>query len=665
MKNTPNIEQDKTILFIDNKIEQLNPNSNDKNQRETNFPFSEIPDSEEDIFGLFADIHHVNQSESQIPRITKLEELLDLFSDPAIIFDPLSDKILAVNDKYSETYQKTHYKLQNELFAVFWQNPDKKKLFIENILDNGKVNSFETVHLYPEGAIKVSLDGLLIEYQEKQAIVVVSKNIHEEKPVGQSIIRAIQEWSDTVDVISDLIILEDSEGNLRRCNKATSDFFNLHYLELIGQSVSNLLQAEDDTQYFLDITDDFKSKREHLRESNWEGQLLGRDNWFEITNLPLPSINSEKTSWVHIIKDITEQRGAEAERQRLYTAIEQAADAILITDLDGIIQYVNSSFEQISGWTRDEVINLDISNIKVELDEDLNTDEIFSVILNGEIWQQSYKTTRRNGEVYDEQTTISLVRDAKGNPLNYVFACRDVTEAHRLESIAEAINMMDNVGYVFSGIRHELGNPINSIKTALTVLKQNLNNWKTEQVDVYIERCLTETTRVEYLLRTMKTFSMHENPQMQSISLKDYMTNLISLIKEDFQQRSIEVILTSEEEIGNAFFDPRALHQVMLNLLANAADSFENHFNAKIIIRLVRAKNIIYVTVTDNGSGISESQKHNLFKPFYTSKPSGTGLGLVIVKSMLGKMNGTISIESTKNIGTRVNFTLEADQKLI
>lgn len=658
----PKIQNNKS-LSIDNRINPLdrsiNPNVKDENQGKPDYPFSELLDSD-DIFGLFLEQSPLHQSESVILQITNLERVLDLINESAIVFDPISGAILAVNEKCCEVYQKSHSELINESFKTFWQVPDESKEFVESVLKQGSIKNFETLHLHPDGVVKVSISALLIEYEEKQAIIAVSKNILDDSKVRQSIIRAIQEWSDTVDAISDLIILEDSEGNLRRCNKATTEFFGLHYLELIGKPVSGLLQQGESSFYFLDITSDAEENREHLRDTNWEGELLGRDNWFEITNHPLLSISSGKTSWVHIIKDVTERRAAEAERQRLYTAIEQAADAILITDLEGAIQYVNSSFEQISGWKRAEVANRDISSIKVELDEDLNTDEIFSVILNGEIWQQTYKTTRKNGEIYDEQTTISLVRDGQGNPLNYVFVCRDVTEAHRLESIAEAINMMDNVGYIFSGIRHELGNPINSIKTALTVLKQNLNKWKTEQVDVYIERCLIETTRVEYLLRTMKTFSMHENPQMQSISLTEYMTNLISLIKEDFLQRNIQVILSNEDDIGNALFDPRALHQVMLNLLANAADSFENRFEAKIIVRLVRAKNIIYVTVTDNGSGISESQKDNLFKPFYTSKPNGTGLGLVIVKSMLGKMNGTISIESTKNVGTRVTFTLEA-----
>ena len=495
------------------KSESLNSNQTDPIADKFPEGFSlEITDANGEIFDLFAD-ESFRIEDHQISQIAELESLLDLLGDPALVFDPSDDSILAANGKFSEIYQRKHGELVNESFKFFWQIPGQRLEFIDAVLERKKLTGFDALHLYPEGTIRVSLNALLIMHRGKPAIVLAIKNILEEKQVGQSIIRAIQEWSDTVDAISDLIILEDADGNLRRCNRATTEFFKLHYLELIGQPVSSLLRKENSV-YFLDIHEETEADSlEHLRDPQWEGQLKGRENWFEITNHALPSISSDRTSWVHIVTDITERRAAEAERQKLYTAIEQAADAIIITDLEGLIQYVNSSFERISGWNRNEVFGRDISNIKIELDEDLNTDEIFSVILSGQVWQQTYKTTRKNGEVFDEQTTISLVRDAQGNPINYVFSCRDVSEARRLESIAEAINMMDNVGYIFSGIRHELGNPINSIKTALTVLKQNLKKWSTDQVDVYIERCLTETTRVEYLLQTMKTFSMHENPE--------------------------------------------------------------------------------------------------------------------------------------------------------
>jgi len=294
------------------------------------------------------------------------------------------------------------------------------------------------------------------------------------------------------------------------------------------------------------------------------------------------------------------------------------------------------------------------------LDEFEHTEEIFSALLRGEVWQKTYKAKRRNGDIFDEQATISLVRGADRSPLNYVFVCRDVTETRRLQSIAEAVNMMDNVGYIFSGIRHELGNPINSVKTALAVLKQNLGKWQKEQIELYIERCLTETARVEYLLRTLKTFSMHENPQMQPVLLADYMEKFVALIAEDFERRNIRITLSAAAGVGAALCDPRALHQVMLNLLANSADSFGEGSRGAINISLVREKKRIYITVADSGAGMSESQVNNLFKPFYTSKPDGNGLGLVIVRSMLGKMNGTISVQSAQNIGTSIVFTLEA-----
>ncbi|HEY8560283.1 MAG TPA: PAS domain S-box protein [Pyrinomonadaceae bacterium] len=589
------------------------------------------------------------------------ETLLGLINDSAVIFDPHSDLILSANDKTWLSYQILDADLVDKPYKSVWVNVEEERNFVETVLRAGAVKGFKTSHWRADKTlIDVSINAALIEYKQKPAIIAINHNVSERLEIEQGILRAKQEWSDTVDAVSDLIILEDEEGKLRRCNKATADFFGQSFLDLIGKPVEAVLWKTDDLARFLMPKKIAGGSAEHLRAASWEGQLAGGERWYEITNHALDHDSEGTRSWVHIVKDITARKSSEAELQRLYTAIEQAADSILITDLNGVIQYVNASFEKTSGWTRTESVGRKVSDVKAGLEENDNTDEIFSALLNGEVWQKTYKAVRRSGEIFDEQATISLVRDAESNPLNYVFVCRDVTETRRLQSIAEAVNMMDNVGYIFSGIRHELGNPINSVKTALTVLKQNLGKWQDEQIEIYIERCLTETARVEYLLRTLKTFSMHENPQMQRVPLMDYMKKFVSLIGEDFEQRNIKITVFGGGEIGDALCDPRALHQVMLNLLTNSADSFEEDGAAEITISLARDKKRIYVNVTDNGAGMSESQMSNLFKPFYTSKPDGNGLGLVIVRSMLGKMNGTISIQSAQNMGTSVIFTLEA-----
>jgi signal transduction histidine kinase len=124
------------------------------------------------------------------------------------------------------------------------------------------------------------------------------------------------------------------------------------------------------------------------------------------------------------------------------------------------------------------------------------------------------------------------------------------------------------------------------------------------------------------------------------------------LAANDFERKGIkiEALVHSEAKWGCA--DPRALQQVILNILTNASDVLEGRENPKIIIKISKMAGMLVVRITDNGCGISEEQQKHLFKPFYTNKAHGTGLGLVIAKKMMIKMNGTIEITSRKNEGT-------------
>ncbi|HEY6329602.1 MAG TPA: HAMP domain-containing sensor histidine kinase, partial [Blastocatellia bacterium] len=204
------------------------------------------------------------------------------------------------------------------------------------------------------------------------------------------------------------------------------------------------------------------------------------------------------------------------------------------------------------------------------------------------------------------------------------------------------------------------GNPINSIKTALSVLSNHIDEWPRGHVVEYLNRSLTEIKRVEYLLKALKTFNMYENPKMQSIDLIFFIESLLKLIEKDFSDRGIAINTSLDPGISKCNADPRALHQVFLNLLANAADALEKKPDGNIFISANRAGKMIRIKIIDNGIGMDESQQKNFFKPFFTTKPSGTGLGLVIVKKMLAYMNGTISIKSEPDAGTEVSFLLEA-----
>jgi signal transduction histidine kinase len=230
----------------------------------------------------------------------------------------------------------------------------------------------------------------------------------------------------------------------------------------------------------------------------------------------------------------------------------------------------------------------------------------------------------------------------------------DVTEVRKMESVVEAANLTDKLGYVFSGIRHEIGNPVNSIKVALNVLRKNLDHYDRPTIAEFVDRSLMEVTRIEYLLKALKNYSLFESPDIQRIRMDDFIGNFIPLVRDEFERRRVELRVMCADDTGWAMADPRALHHVLLNLLTNAANAVEDRPDGKVIISAMKSGPWVEIKVDDNGRGISEADQKNLFRPFFTSKQHGTGLGLVIVRKMVRKMDGRINVTSYENCGATV-----------
>lgn len=235
---------------------------------------------------------------------------------------------------------------------------------------------------------------------------------------------------------------------------------------------------------------------------------------------------------------------------------------------------------------------------------------------------------------------------------------RNITEKARLESIAQAVNAMDNIGYIFSGIRHEIGNPLNSIKMTMSVLRNNIDTFSKENILAYIDRSLTEIHRMEFLLKSLKNFSMFENLEIKDVDLVQFLVRFLELAKRDFEKKGLRVRSLAPAHPVWAKIDQRALHQSLLNIMTNASDALENRTHPEILISVQKRENLVWLVVRDNGAGMSSEQMAHLFQPFNTTKNHGNGLGLVITRKLLAKMNSNIEIQSHENIGTTVVITL-------
>ena len=235
---------------------------------------------------------------------------------------------------------------------------------------------------------------------------------------------------------------------------------------------------------------------------------------------------------------------------------------------------------------------------------------------------------------------------------------RDITEKSRLESIAQAANAMDNIGFIFSGIRHEIGNPLNSLKMALSVLKQGSETTSPEMLKEYIDRGLADIGRMEYLLKSLKTFNMYDSVELKDLHLVEFMGKFISLIERDFHSHGIRLITEIPLDLAWVRIDERALHQSLLNVFNNAADALKDQDVPEISIRAEVRDRLMWLTIADNGCGIYPEQLKHLFQPFNTTKLNGNGLGLVITRKLLAMMDSDINIVSQPGFGTQVTIRL-------
>ena len=362
---------------------------------------------------------------------------------------------------------------------------------------------------------------------------------------------------------------------------------------------------------------------------------------------------------VALLNDVTLGKLAETERDLLAAAVASSSDAIVITDRpQGTILYVNNAFEHLTGYAKHEVIGESLQILDSGRHDEKFYQELRESLIQNKVWSGQMINKKKDGTTYYEACTYFTVKGKNRESINYVAVKRDITEKLRLEAIAESVNAMENIGYIFSGIRHEIGNPITTLKMVLTLLQGKLETAPKETIKQYVSQAVEHVSRVEYLLRSLKSFNMYESLEFRGVVVSSFVEKLLSLVTEDFKSKGIEIIKTISCNGDKVFADPRALQQILLNIFTNAADALEGRDKPLIDLRASSDDGMVRFTITDNGCGMTEEQQKNLFRPLFTNKKHGTGLGMVIVKKMITSMNGVVEVQSKPGEGTTVELLI-------
>lgn len=569
-----------------------------------------------------------------------------------------------INQATIDLFEYSREEMRRMSFSELYAHSNDIKQFQQDLMQTGSIKDFEAELLKKNGtAVEALLTARIMKDSVGQTIEFqcILRDVTPNKRAADKIRKQEKFLKSAIDSLSHPFIVIDANDHTVKIANSAARIYDISNKKSCYELTHGFSQPCSGSGHRCTL-EEIKSTNKPVRVEHEHLDKDGNVRNFEIHGYPIFDNEGNVVQIIQYTLDITERKKAELESHRLGTAIKQSADSIVITDPNGIIQYVNPAFEIVTGYKIDEVIGQTPRILNSGRHDAKYYKRMWDTIRKGNIWHGQFINKKKDGTLFDEEATISPVKDDHGMIINFVAIKRDVTEKKRLESIAEASNLMDNLGYIFSGIRHEIGNPVNSIKMALTILNKNLKSYSKKKIEELITRALDDVSRVEYLLKALKSFSMFERPDIQKIQMYDFMQNFLSLVKKDIEKKSIRVKtrLTSDVEWG--YTDPRALHQVLLNLLTNAVDALAERADRQITVCMKNTSNLIQIKIVDNGCGLSEEESQNLFKPFYTSKAHGTGLGLVIVKKMLTCMGGSIKIESKYKTGTTATIWLPGSQ---
>lgn len=360
----------------------------------------------------------------------------------------------------------------------------------------------------------------------------------------------------------------------------------------------------------------------------------------------------------------------EAERDRLAMAMEQTVEAVVITDTNGIIQYVNPAFAEITGYDRDEAIGSTPRMIKSgEHDEDFYR-EMWETLHKGGVWAGRITNRCKDGSLYQAELVISSVRDAHGEVVNYIGVSRDITHEIELEEQFRQAQKMENVGRLAGGIAHDFNNLLTSILGFSRLIQDSIEEDHPVQAD--IREIVHAGERAAKLTRQLLAFGRKQIMQIRALDLNEVVMEMDQLLRRTLGE-DVELVTVLGEELGTVEADAGLLEQIIMNLAVNARDAMPKGGKLTIETRAVALDeafcsnrvdlmpgDYVLLAVKDIGMGMPDEVVEHAFEPFFTTKEKGkgTGLGLATVYGIVKQLNGHVEIDSELDVGTSVSIYL-------
>jgi len=503
-------------------------------------------------------------------------------------------------------------------------------------------------------------------------VVVTSfADITERKRAEEALIEERYLLHTLMDNLPDAIYFKDRESRFTRTNKAHAKQFGLsHHAQAVGKTDFDFFTAEHAQPAYNDEQEIIRTGQPVVNKEERETWPDGRVTWVSTTKMPLRDAHGNIIGTFGVSRDITQHKQAEAEHARLVTAIEQSAEAVVITNTTGGIEYVNPAFTRITGYGREEVLGQNPRILKSDKQDPEFYQQLWATILNGQIWHGELINRRKDGSLYTEEMNIAPVRNQVGEITHFIATKQDVTEHKQLEQQLIQAQKMEAVGRLAGGVAHDFNNLLTIINGYAQLLIEPISPQDPRRG--HLKEILMAGERAASLTRQLLAFSRRQVLEPRVLNLNSVLADVAKMLRRLIGE-DVELVSTLKPDLGRVKVDPGQIEQVIMNLAVNARDAmpqggklFIETSNVEIDANYARRHSpmmpgkYVMVAVSDTGCGMDLETQAHAFEPFFTTKEKGhgTGLGLATVYGIVKQSGGFIWVYSAPGHGSTFKIYL-------
>ncbi len=599
---------------------------------------------------------------------TSLRALVEKSPLPVTVTRIEDGKVLYINDRAINLFGLSEQDLPVLSASAFYFNPDERREIAEKIKKTGHIQDYELRLKKRDGTpIWTMVAVQIISYRGEQTWLAIHQDITERK--------LADELFDEAEIMAKFGVYRfDIAKGTWQSSKTMDNIFGI------------------DADYVRDVDGwlrlVYPDDREAMRDYLERRVLTGRAPFDREYRIIRASDGVER--WVHgqgdlkfdsndqpyllfgSIQDITEYRQAAVWIDMFRQAIDQAGEAIMITDSHGDIEYVNSAFARITGYSAAEAIGQNPRMLNSGNQDKAFYRKMWETIVSGQTWQGRVVDKRKDGSFYPCLLSISAMHNAAGQISHFIGIQQDLQEYEELEKQFYQSQKMEALGILVGGIAHDFNNTLAGITGNLYLARKDAA--ASPRLLDRLKSMETLAFRAAGMIQQLLAFSRKGEVEMHPLSIAPFLKEAAKLHRISLPENiSLRCDIRDVDMIVRG--DPNLLQQALMNLINNARDAVQDVHQPRITITMDRYQPdgaflkrhpgaegcaFAHIRISDNGEGIQPEHAEHIFEPFFTTKEQGkgTGLGLAMVYGAMHTHGGIITASSSTGEGAHFDLYL-------